>query len=70
MIRSMTGFGHGEVSNDKNQKVTVEMKSVNHRYCDISLKLPKKLAMFEANIRNIVERLIFMCLMKICQRQR
>ena len=55
MIRSMTGFGHGEVSNDKNQKVTVEMKSVNHRYCDISLKLPKKLAMFEANIRNIMK---------------
>lgn len=55
MIRSMTGFGHGEVSNDKNQKVTVEMKSVNHRYCDISLKLPKRLAMFEANIRNIMK---------------
>ena len=55
MIRSMTGFGHGEVSNDKNQEVTVEMKSVNHRYCDISLKLPKKLAMFEANIRNIMK---------------
>ena len=55
MIRSMTGFGHGEVSNDKNQKVTVGMKSVNHRYCDISLKLPKKLAMFEANIRNIMK---------------
>ena len=55
MIRSMTGFGHGEVSNDKNQKVTVEIKSVNHRYCDISLKLPKKLAMFEANIRNIMK---------------
>lgn len=55
MIRSMTGFGHGEVSNDKNQKVTVEMKSVNYRYCDISLKLPKKLAMFEANIRNIMK---------------
>ena len=55
MIRSMTGFGHGEVTNDKNQKVTVEMKSVNHRYCDISLKLPKKLAMFEANIRNIMK---------------
>ena len=54
-FRSMTGFGHGEVSNDKNQKVTVEMKSVNHRYCDISLKLPKKLAMFEANIRNIMK---------------
>ena len=35
--------------------LTVEMKSVNHRYCDISLKLPKKLAMFEANIRNIMK---------------
>ena len=58
MIRSMTGFGHGEVSNDKNQKVTVEMKSVNHRYCDISLKLPKKLAMFEANIRNIMKEYV------------
>ena len=55
MIRSMTGFGHGEVSNDKNQKVTVEMISVIHSYCDISLKLPKKLAMFEANIRNIMK---------------
>ena len=55
MIRSMTGFGHGEVSNDKNQKVTVEMISVNHSFCDISLKLPKKLAMFEANIRNIMK---------------
>ena len=58
MIRSMTGFGHGEVSNNKNQKVTVEMKSVNHRYCDISLKLPKKLAMFEANIRNIMKEYV------------
>ena len=58
MIKSMTGFGHGEVSNDKNQKVTVEMKSVNHRYCDISLKLPKKLAMFEANIRNIMKEYV------------
>lgn len=55
MIRSMTGFGHGEVSNSQNQKVTVEMKSVNHRYCDISLKLPKKFAMFEAKIRNIMK---------------
>lgn len=43
MIKSMTGFGHGEMSNANNQKVTVEMKSVNHRYCDLSLKLPKSL---------------------------
>lgn len=55
MIRSMTGFGHGEMSNSQNQKVTVEIKSVNHRYCDISLKLPKKFAMYEAKIRNIMK---------------
>jgi uncharacterized protein (TIGR00255 family) len=58
MIKSMTGFGHGEVSNADNQKVTVEMKSVNHRYCDLSFKLPKKFAMFEAKIRNIMKEYV------------
>lgn len=58
MIKSMTGFGHGEMSNANNQKVTVEMKSVNHRYCDLSLKLPKKFTMFEANIRNIMKEYV------------
>ena len=55
MIKSMTGFGHGEESNAANQKVTVEMKAVNHRYCDVSLKLPKKFTMFEAEIRKIIK---------------
>lgn len=55
MIKSMTGFGHGEASNAANQKVTVEMKAVNHRYCDISLKLPKKFTIFEAAIRKIIK---------------
>ena len=54
MIKSMTGFGRSEVVTDE-RKITIELKSVNHRYCDISLKLPKKLAMFEANIRNIMK---------------
>lgn len=58
MIKSMTGFGHGEAANSNNQKVTVEMKSVNHRYCDLSLKLPKKFSMFEANIRNIMKEYV------------
>ncbi|MCI5622409.1 YicC/YloC family endoribonuclease [Anaerostipes sp.] len=58
MIKSMTGFGHGEMSNTNNQKVTVEMKSVNHRYCDLSLKLPKKFSMFEAKIRNIMKEYV------------
>ena len=51
MIKSMTGFGRFEVSNDK-RKITVEMKSVNHRYLDVSIKMPKKLNFFEAAIRN------------------
>ena len=58
MIKSMTGFGHGETSNAANQKVTVEMKAVNHRYCDISLKLPKKFTMFEAAIRTIMKEYV------------
>ena len=35
MIQSMTGFGRGEAANEK-YKVTIEMKSVNHRYLDLS----------------------------------
>ena len=50
MIKSMTGFGHGEYSGPE-RKFTVELKSVNHRYLDLSLKLPKSLGIFEAAIR-------------------
>lgn len=57
MIKSMTGFGRSEVSN-QDRKITVEMKSVNHRYCDISIKLPKKLSFFEAAIRNLLKKYI------------
>ena len=51
MIKSMTGFGRGEAA-DKDRKITVEMKSVNHRYLDVNIKMPKKLNFFEAAIRN------------------
>jgi uncharacterized protein (TIGR00255 family) len=53
----MTGFGRSEVSNE-DRKITVEMKSVNHRYCDISIKLPKKLGFFEVGIRNLLKKYI------------
>jgi uncharacterized protein (TIGR00255 family) len=53
----MTGFGRSEVSNE-DRKITVEMKSVNHRYCDISIKLPKKLGFFEVSIRNLLKKYI------------
>ena len=53
----MTGFGRSEISNDE-RKITVEMKSVNHRYCDISIKLPKKLSLYEVSIRNLLKKYI------------
>ncbi len=50
MIKSMTGFGRCEVAEGE-RKITVEMKSVNHRYLDVTIKMPKKLNSFEAAIR-------------------
>lgn len=57
MIKSMTGFGRYEVS-EENRKITVEMKSVNHRYLDVTLKMPKKLNFFDAAIRTILKEYI------------
>ena len=54
MIKSMTGFGHCEVTENQ-RKITVEMKSVNHRYLDLNIKMPKKLNFFEAAIRNFMK---------------
>lgn len=54
MIKSMTGFGRCEVS-ENNRKFTVEMKSVNHRYLDAGIKMPKKLNFFEAAIRTLLK---------------
>ena len=57
MLKSMTGFGRSEFANER-QKITVEMKAVNHRYCDINVKMPKKLSIFEAGIRNLLKKYI------------
>lgn len=56
-IRSMTGFGRCEVT-DGTRKISVEMKSVNHRYLDISIKIPKKLSFFETAIRGELKEYI------------
>ncbi len=55
MIKSMTGFGRCEIM-EGDRKYTVEMKSVNHRYLDVSIKMPKKLYMFENAIRNELKK--------------
>ncbi|MEI3338915.1 MAG: YicC/YloC family endoribonuclease [Eubacterium sp.] len=57
MIKSMTGFGRCELS-DENRKITVELKSVNHRYLDVNIKMPKKLNFFEASIRTLLKEYI------------
>lgn len=54
MIKSMTGFGRCEVSEGE-RKITVEMKSVNHRYLDVSMKMPKKLNFFDSAIRAVLK---------------
>ncbi len=57
MIKSMTGFGRCEVA-ENNRKFTVEMKSVNHRYLDVNIKMPKKLNFFESAIRGELKNYI------------
>ena len=50
MIRSMTGYGRSELVRG-DLKFTVEMKSVNNRYLDISIKMPRQLNPFESAIK-------------------
>ena len=52
--KSMTGFGRAEVIT-KERKITVELKSVNHRYLDLSIKMPRKLVFLEGAIRNLMK---------------
>ena len=49
-VRSMTGYGRGEHIAEE-RKFTVEMKSVNHRYNDMTIKLPRSLAGLEDKIK-------------------
>lgn len=56
-IKSMTGFGRCEVA-EGTRKITVEMKSVNHRYLDVNIKMPKKLNFFETAIRGELKNYI------------
>lgn len=57
MIKSMTGYGKAEYVLERG-KITVEMRSVNHRYGEISIKLPRTMIRFENDVRKAVaERL-------------
>lgn len=53
MIKSMTGFGKYSASFE-NREYQIEIKSVNHRYLDISIKLPRQLSYLEEIIKKVV----------------
>lgn len=57
MIRSMTGFGQGEAGSE-NYSVRVELKSVNHRYLDLFLRLPKQYTQLEEALRRAISERI------------
>lgn len=57
MIKSMTGFGRCEIM-ENDRKFTVELKSVNHRYLDVNIKMPKKFGFFESSIRTLLKEYI------------
>lgn len=56
-MMSMTGFGRGEYK-DSNIEIIVEIKSVNHRYKDFFIKLPRQISMLEDNIRKFLNNKI------------
>lgn len=57
MIKSMTGFGKGEFI-DENRSITVEMKAVNHRYCDVHVKMPRRYSFAEEKVKSLVKNSI------------
>ena len=57
MVKSMTGFGRFELA-DENKKITVEIKSVNHRYLDMNLKMPKKLNVLQKKVFILIQALV------------
>ncbi|TCT16937.1 uncharacterized protein (TIGR00255 family) [Natranaerovirga pectinivora] len=57
MLKSMTGFGRFENISEE-RKVVIEMKSVNHKYCDINIRMPKKLAQFENAMRTLMKKYV------------
>jgi len=57
MIKSMTGFGRGEYSDGK-RNVIAEIKTVNHRYSDINVKMPKRYSFAEEKIKGVIRQQI------------
>ncbi|MDO4733187.1 MAG: YicC/YloC family endoribonuclease [Bacillota bacterium] len=57
MIKSMTGFGRGIAQNEE-YRVSVEMKAVNHRFLEISVRQPKVFSAFEDRLKKQIQALV------------
>jgi uncharacterized protein (TIGR00255 family) len=55
MVRSMTGFGRGTFS-DNGKEFTVEIKTVNHRYIDFYIKMPRQIGYLEERVREVASK--------------
>src|SRR5262245_38328407 len=53
MIRSMTGYGSADLERS-GQRLNAEIRSVNHRFCEVSLRAPKLVGLFEDQIRQLI----------------
>jgi len=53
MIRSMTGYGSADIERN-GQRLTAEIRSVNHRFCEVSVRAPRVMALFEDQIRQLI----------------
>jgi len=58
MVRSMTGFGRGTYS-ENGKEFSVEIKSVNHRYIDFYIKLPRQVGFLEEKVREVASKSLF-----------
>lgn len=58
MLKSMTGFGRGTTKEGSSRSFTIEIKSVNHRYFDLNLKMPRNLLSLESKIRGCLKEKI------------
>lgn len=56
-MKSMTGFGRGKYENDSREYI-VEIKSVNHKYNDITIKMPRNITFLEENVKKEINKVI------------
>ncbi len=56
-MKSMTGFGRGKYENDSREYI-VEIKSVNHKYSDVTIKMPRNIAYLEENVKKEIGKAI------------